>query len=1241
MPPDMPFDPADLPEEVADTGWQREADSPLPPPLGTPTDNAAFMAGQPPPQAHWWDARPPASAPAPAPEAPSGAEQRIEPSFADELPSMSIFDPSQPAEPELGAVATPEAAAFDVDFDLDALTPPSVAGALPELPAFDAAAAQPADAGDRAATPPAADLPGASAAKVVTLADLALPVPEVLKPLSEDEAAAHFESFAASLVPKAPAGPPTASDWTTDISFDLPSVPGAQPPAPPRRRELADASATELMFPTIPGNDIELVVDGKLQQPPPPPPAPVEPAWSEPSFESAPEPSPESLATPDISLDLLDDFVSQPAQPTQSARVTHEAQDEFDDSRPVAGEELLDIDLFEPAPEEEPYSEPLTQMAELPAEALPSSLAPTLADSGDSIENLDQDLFPVFEEEALDLLPVLTQQLQSWRNYPSDPGPGTGCMRTLHTFKGGARLAGAMRLGELAHAMEATIENILGADLVDSVALAALQPQSDKLIAAFETLRSRFNAPRPTSMSAFGGLSGMVPLAGDSRMGAVSSRAMPFTDSATTSGRITVEPLVPSMPMPLDDDEAAVDEADLVIEPAVSVAWRASQLGTPADLANARAAGGRQVEVPVVPEPIPIDWAQLVGPPATAQAAGPAVSTLPVRVRPQLLDRLVNLAGEVSITRARLESEVGQMRGSLVDLSENLDRLNQQLRDVALQAETQLESRMEAARALSQAFDPLELDRYTRLQELTRMMAESVNDVATVRTSLQRTLQTTEDELAMQGRLTRELQGDLLRTRMLEFDSLSERLQRVVRQAAAESGKQTRLDIAGGSIEVDRGVLDRMTPAFEHLLRNCVGHGIEYPETRAGAGKDPTGSIVIAVQQEGNEVSVEIRDDGAGLDLLRIRDKALAMGLLSPDALPSEHALAQLIFAPGLSTAGQLTELSGRGVGMDVVRSDVQALGGRIEIHTQAGVGTRFKLVLPLTTVVTQVVLLRAGGTTIAVPSHLIELVQRASSASLQQAYASGSYLFGGMSVPFYWLGALLESSGSGSTSGRTRPVIIVRSAQQRVALHVDEVQGNQEVVVKNLGAQLSRLPGLAGLTLLASGGVALIYNPVALATVYGTVAHEHTRVALNATQDGQPVPTAPELAPPAPLVLVVDDSLTVRRVTRRLLEREGWRVAVAKDGMEALESLANERPVLVLSDIEMPRMDGFDLLRNIRADAQFGDLPVIMITSRIAQKHREHALQLGANHYLGKPYAEEELLALVRSYAKRASRTS
>lgn len=514
------------------------------------------------------------------------------------------------------------------------------------------------------------------------------------------------------------------------------------------------------------------------------------------------------------------------------------------------------------------------------------------------------------------------------------------------------------------------------------------------------------------------------------------------------------------------------------------------------------------------------------------------------------------------------------------------------------------------------------------------MMAESVDDVATVRGTLQRTLQSAEDELAVQARLTRELQGDLLRTRMVEFESLSDRLYRVVRQAAKETGKQVRLDIVGGSIEVDRSVLDRMTPAFEHLLRNSVTHGVELPAERADAGKDPTGSIVITVEQEGNEVTVEIRDDGAGLDLVRIRERALAMGLVEAEAELSDKDLSRLIFAPGLSTAEAVTELAGRGVGMDVVRADVQSLGGRIETRTQPGKGTRFRLVLPLTTVVTQVVLLRVGQAVVAVPSNLVELVQRATPLAVETAYRQGRYLYGGLQLPFYWLGALVQGSPAGTLVGRTLPVVVVRSAQQRVALHVDEVQGSHEVVVKNLGPQLARVPGLAGMTLLASGQVALIYNPVSLSSAYGDEAQRRMREAsLGALGLIGLGASGEDTALQAPLILVVDDSLTVRRVTKRLLEREGYRVTLAKDGLEALDALTREKPAAVLSDIEMPRMDGFDLLRNIRADATLQQLPVVMITSRIAEKHRDHALELGANHYLGKPYREEELIRILRSH--------
>jgi len=487
------------------------------------------------------------------------------------------------------------------------------------------------------------------------------------------------------------------------------------------------------------------------------------------------------------------------------------------------------------------------------------------------------------------------------------------------------------------------------------------------------------------------------------------------------------------------------------------------------------------------------------------------------------------------------------------------------------------------------------------------------------------------------------LQRDLLRTRMVEFESISERLYGVVRQAAKDAGKLVKLDITGGSIEMDRGVLDRMGPAFEHMLRNCVGHGIESAAARAAAGKPAVGTITIHVHQESNDVSVAFSDDGGGLPLGKIRAKAIANGIIGADDAMSQSDAANLIFMPGFSTAEKVTELSGRGIGMDIVRSEVNSLGGRIETSTEQGIGTSFKVVLPLTTAVTQVVMLRIGDFTIGVPSGLVETVLRTPVAVLEQAYQRDGFEIGGQMLPFFWAGALLQvSPHSNEALGKTRSVAVFRSAGQRLALHVDEVLGNREVVVKNLGPQLAQLPGLAGVSVLASGAVALIYNPVALAAVYGDQARQMSKRALGGTVDlagnVSTAATPVNVVNQVPLILVVDDSITVRRVTQRLLKREGYRVTLASDGLDALEKLQEEKPALVLSDIEMPRMDGFDLARNIRADAHLRDLPIVMITSRIAGKHREHAKELGVDHYLGKPYSEDELLGLVRSYCSAAA---
>ncbi|MBX3589123.1 MAG: Hpt domain-containing protein [Ramlibacter sp.] len=852
------------------------------------------------------------------------------------------------------------------------------------------------------------------------------------------------------------------------------------------------------------------------------------------------------------------------------------------------------IPVPQPEPEAAPVAMPVAPVLATPAVPAPAMMplstppvvdrrpepAPTRVTLGggreqeddiDAVDAVDPDLFPIFEEEANELMPQLGGALRQWAAAPGNRSARDEVLRALHTLKGSARLAGALRLGELAHRMESEIEE-LGSD-------AALLPsQLEPLLHRFDGVQANF-------------------------------------DALCATGGLPPAPVVEEAPAPV-----------------AAVAAEQAPVRKAADLPPLEAA-------PV------IQTRPAVALPATSVLAPlRAASNQAVRVRSQLLDRLVNQAGEVMITRSRLEAELSQLRGSLGDLSGNLDRLRAQLRDIELQAESQMQSRLAQAKDSAAGFDPLEFDRFTRVQELTRMMAESVNDVATVQRNLQRTVEATEDDLIAQARQTRELQRDLLRTRMVEFESISDRLYRVVRQAGKDTGKQVKLDLTGGSIEMDRGVLDRMTPAFEHLLRNCVAHGIEAAAERVQAGKDANGTILINLHQEGNDVSVEFRDDGAGLNLPRIREKALQQGLITADQQISDADAANLIFMPGFSTAAQVTELAGRGIGMDVVRSEVNALGGRIETSTETGKGTNFKLVLPLTTAVTQVVMLRSGNLSIGVPANIVELVRRATAAELEQAYKTGTFEFGGEALPFFWSGALLQSSSrSVEAQARTLPVMVFRSAAQRVAVHVDEVLGNQEVVVKNLGPQLARLPGLAGMTVLASGAVVLIYNPVALSSVYGEQARlisaSQNQPEAKAEDAGvKPAASSPSAAvmqapPQIPLVMVVDDSITVRRVTQRLLQREGYRVSLAADGLQALERLAEELPTVVLSDIEMPRMDGFDLARNIRGDDRLKHLPIIMITSRIAEKHREHAMELGVNNYLGKPYSEEELLSLVRHY--------
>jgi chemosensory pili system protein ChpA (sensor histidine kinase/response regulator) len=595
-----------------------------------------------------------------------------------------------------------------------------------------------------------------------------------------------------------------------------------------------------------------------------------------------------------------------------------------------------------------------------------------------------------------------------------------------------------------------------------------------------------------------------------------------------------------------------------------------------------------------------------------------------LRVRADTIDRLVNEAGEVAIARARVEGELRALKANLLELTSSVIRLRGQVREIELQAETQIQSRLSALTTSSEEFDPLELDRYTRFQELTRSLAEGVNDVSTVQQALLRNLDGADVALLAQARLSRDVQQRLFAIRTVPFGSLSERLYRIVRTTARELDKRANLEIHGGQTELDRSVLEKLAGPLEHLLRNCLDHGLETRAARRAAGKPETGEIAITVRQVGNEIVIELADDGGGIDFARVRDRARAAGLIAPGAEPGEPQLVECLFHPGFSTATRVTRISGRGIGMDVVRSEIAALGGRVQVDSRQGQGTRFSLYLPLTLAVAQAVLVRAAGRLWALPAAMVEQVQQVKPEALLELYVAKCVQWQGRSYPFHYLPRLLGDTSHNPETSRYNAVLLLRSGQGVAAIHVDEMVGNQEVVVKNIGPQLARVSGISGATVLGTGEVVLIINPVQLAQRTDIVAFDPHADAPVARQGA----AARDLRP---LVMVVDDSLTVRKITSRLLAREGFDVATAKDGVDALQAIGERRPDLILLDIEMPRMDGFEFTKTLKGDAGNASIPIIMITSRTAEKHRNRAAELGVDLYLGKPYQEDELLRHMR----------
>ena len=606
-----------------------------------------------------------------------------------------------------------------------------------------------------------------------------------------------------------------------------------------------------------------------------------------------------------------------------------------------------------------------------------------------------------------------------------------------------------------------------------------------------------------------------------------------------------------------------------------------------------------------------------------------------IRVSAPLLDELVNLAGETSITRGRLEQQTSDFGHTLDEMAATIERLREQLRRMEIETEAQIlfSAEKEHGPDYGDDFDPLEMDRYSSIQQLSRALTESSSDLADLRETLSDRVRDTETLLVQQSRINTELQEGLMKTRMIPFASMVPRLRRIVRQISGELGKKVDFDVRNAEGEMDRNILERMIAPLEHMLRNALDHGIESPADRKQAGKPETGEVTLSLTREGGDVVLRMIDDGAGIPSSVIRDKAIRQGMLREDEDLSEREILQFILQPGFSTAQQVTQISGRGVGMDVVASEIKQLGGSLDIDSAVGRGTTFTVRLPFTVSVNRALMVSTGEDFYAIPLNTIEGIVRVSTYELEEYYKPDAplYEYAGQEYRLQYLGSLLNSDHHPKLQGQALPlpVILVRGAEQPMALQVDNLMGSREIVVKSLGPQFSSVRGVSGATILGDGNVVVILDLPAM--IRSDILSERQRLA-----NLEKARESARYEEQATVVMVVDDSVTVRKVTSRLLERNGMEVITAKDGLDAVAQLQDHKPDIILLDIEMPRMDGFEVASFVRHDDNLRETPICMITSRTGEKHRERALAIGVNEYLGKPFQETELLETIERLTGR-----
>ncbi len=842
--------------------------------------------------------------------------------------------------------------------------------------------------------------------------------------------------------------------------------------------------------------------------------------------------------------------------------------------------ETVPVEAEQAEPDTEATTEPLQPPEPAPDEQ-PVSEAAAADDTDETPEplSLDPELASIFLEEAEDVAGELDRALEQWQQDAKNREPVDALQRSLHTLKGGARTIGLDSIGELAHQMESVLMAIQQEAIEPSEQCVEIETR------AFDHLQENIDRVRQ----------GVQPQIDQALLEQLRQLARGVEAAPAVEAEQRREEL-------LQEQQAEAEEASEQPES------EQPEQAAPATL-------GRAPSSVVRPKP-PRKKEEVLGKQEL------------VRVRSDLLGKLVNFAGEVSIYRSRLEQQMGDFRFNLDELQQTVVRLRDQLRKLEIETEAQILSRYQREHELDDSedeeFDPLELDRFSTLQQLSRALSESVNDLVSIQETLEQLTRESETLLLQQSRVSTELQEGLMQTRMVSFDTLVPRLRRIVRQTAQELGKKAVLRVEGTEGEMDRNILERITAPLEHTLRNAVAHGIETPEERQALGKPEQGEVRIRVSRDATDVVLEISDDGAGIDTEKVRAKAIQQGLIAEDADLSEQEIFSLIMESGFSTAESVSQIAGRGVGMDVVSTELKQLGGTITIDSERGKGSRFIIRLPFTLAVTQSILVKVSDSTYAIPLASVEGVVRMPVKDFEELMREEppEIVYGGREHPVRILAEMMGLPEAASMDMIQVPILIVRAGDQSLALKVDGIVGNREIVVKPVGPQISTIAGIFGATIMGDGSVVLILDVGALARQGKMLVHRPQMV--EAEREKAALQRKP-------VIMVVDDSITMRKVTSRVLERQDMEVFTAKDGLDALEQLQERQPDVMLLDIEMPRMDGYELATHMRNDERLKQIPIIMITSRTGEKHRQRALELGVQKYLGKPYQEEDLLREVK----------